>query len=133
MIIWTLCYQGNLITGTKYCGKEGILGANSSLFHNIFNISLTSGVKLHIHFVKCGCSIYFFLNFANLLCRGTDISKHSESPLDFEITRRSTVYLFQLRIRIIRNKAFRIFMLSYTSGRFRKIDYSVGANSFLLE
>ena len=38
-------------------------------------------------FVKCGCSNYFFLNSANLIYRGTDISKISESPLDFEITR----------------------------------------------
>ena len=27
-------------------------------------------------FVKCGCSIYFFLSFANLICRSTDISKY---------------------------------------------------------
>ena len=35
-------------------------GAISPLFHNIFNISLTSGVKLHIHLslhIQCGCSI----------------------------------------------------------------------------
>ena len=25
--------------------------------------------------MKCGCSIYFFLNSANLICRDTDISK----------------------------------------------------------
>ena len=37
-------------------------------------------------FVKCGCTNYFFLNSANLVCRGTDISI-SESPLEFEITR----------------------------------------------
>ena len=27
-------------------------------------------------FVKCGCSIYFFLSSANLFCRGMDISKY---------------------------------------------------------
>ena len=26
--------------------------------------------------MKCGCSIYFILNSANLICRGTDISKY---------------------------------------------------------
>ena len=26
--------------------------------------------------MKCGCSIYFFLNSANLVCGGTDISKY---------------------------------------------------------
>ena len=44
-----------------------------SLFHNIFNISLTSGVKLHNSFVKCAYLAYFFLDFSNLICRGTDI------------------------------------------------------------
>ena len=45
-------------------------GASSLLFHNIFNISVTSRVKLH-SFVKCGCSIYMylFLNSANLICQ----------------------------------------------------------------
>ena len=32
-------------------------------------------------FVKCGCSIYFFLNSAILICRGTDISKHFRESL----------------------------------------------------
>ena len=36
-------------------------------------------------FVKCGCSIYFFLKSTNLICRSTDISKYC--PLEFEITR----------------------------------------------
>ena len=32
-------------------------------------------------FVKCGCSNYFFLNSANLICRGTDISKYFRESL----------------------------------------------------
>ena len=32
-------------------------------------------------FMKCGCSIYFFLNFPNLLCRGTDFSKYFRESL----------------------------------------------------
>ena len=47
----------------------------SPLFHNIFNMSLTSRAQLH-RFVKCGCSNYFWFNSANLICRGTDISKY---------------------------------------------------------
>ena len=31
--------------------------------------------------VKCGCSIYFFLNSAILICRGTDISKYLRKSL----------------------------------------------------
>ena len=33
------------------------------------------------------CSIGIFLNTAHLICRSTDISKCSEFPFDFEITR----------------------------------------------
>ena len=44
--------------------------------------------------MKCGYSIYVFLNSANLVCRGTDISKlFSESSLDFEITRVNCILL----------------------------------------
>ena len=32
-------------------------------------------------FVKCGCSIYFFLKSANLICRSTDISKYFRESL----------------------------------------------------
>ena len=53
----------------------------------MFNISLTSGVKITYSFVKCGCLIYFFLNSANLICRGTYISKYFRDPLDFKIAR----------------------------------------------
>ena len=31
--------------------------------------------------MKCGCLIYFFLNSANLICRGTDISKYFRESL----------------------------------------------------
>ena len=50
--------------------KRG-LGAISPLFHNTFNISVTSGGKLLIHLVN----VAVFLNSATLICRGTDISK----------------------------------------------------------
>ena len=46
--IWFLFKHENL---TKYVEKRrnGSYGAISPLFHNIFNISLTSEVKLHIY------------------------------------------------------------------------------------
>ena len=56
-------------------------GAISPLFHNIFNISLSSGVKIAYSFVKRDYLIYFFLNTANLICRGTDISKYFRESL----------------------------------------------------
>ena len=33
--------------------------------------------------MKCGCSIYFFPNSANLICRGTDFSKYFRESLGF--------------------------------------------------
>ena len=68
---------------TKYCGKEEKLPL-FSLFHNIFNIPLTSGAKLHIH-----CEMWLFDSFFPQFCK-SDMSRNgyrsiSESPLDFEI------------------------------------------------
>ena len=37
--------------------------------------------------VKFGCLIGIFLDYANLICRSTDIPSVSEGPFDFEITR----------------------------------------------
>ena len=56
---------------TKYCEKE----EKTSLFHNIFSISLTSGVKLHIHLLNVVVRSIVFLTSATLIFRGTDISK----------------------------------------------------------
>ena len=78
--IWSLLKHENLTTGNKILWKRGEIAPPkeqiSPLFHNIFNISLISRVKLHYSYVKRGCSIYFFLNSADLICRGTDISKY---------------------------------------------------------
>ena len=49
--------------------------AISHLFHNIFNISVTSGGKLHIHLLNVVVRFIVFLYSATLICRGTDISK----------------------------------------------------------
>ena len=73
--IWSLPKHENLTTGKKkYYGKEEKL-LPISPFHNIFSRSLTLSPITHI-FVKCGCLNYFVLNSANLICRGTDISKY---------------------------------------------------------
>ena len=74
----------SLLLVRKCCGKEEKL--LSPLFHNIFNISLTSGVKLHIHLWNMVVRFIFFYNSANLICRGTVILQYY-SPLDFEIVR----------------------------------------------
>ena len=58
--------QQNIVEKRRNCS----LGAISPLFHNILNISLT-GVELHIHSVKGGCSINCFPQF-----RKSDMSKY---------------------------------------------------------
>ena len=73
--IWSLPKHENLTTGKKYCGKEEklLLRSNFSSFPQYFQyISNFKSPITHI-FVKCGCLNYFFLNSANLICRGTDI------------------------------------------------------------
>ena len=75
--IWSLLKHENLTTGKKYCGKEEklLLRSNFSSFCNIFNISVTSRVQLHIYLLNVVVRIIFFLNSVTLICRGTDISK----------------------------------------------------------
>ena len=53
------------------------------LFSTIFSVISNLGVKLKIHSVKGGCSI-FFLSSANLICRSTDISKCFIESLGFQ-------------------------------------------------
>ena len=68
--------QQNIVEKRRNCSW----GAISPLFHNIFNLSLTSRVQLHIHLyvylLNVVVRIIFFLSSANLICRGTDISKY---------------------------------------------------------
>ena len=68
-----------------------------SLFpYNIFNISLTSGVKLHVHLWNVVCSIYFFLIPQNLICQCIDFSKYFRESLYFEITRVDCIRCFSI-------------------------------------
>ena len=70
---------------TKYCGKRVEIAPmeNFPLFHNIFNISLSRS-PISYSLVKSGCSFYFLLNSANLICRGTDISKYFRESLGLQ-------------------------------------------------
>ena len=51
------------------------------LFHNIFNLFLTSEVKLHIHLLNMVVRFIFFFTSATLIFRGTDISKFFRESL----------------------------------------------------
>ena len=61
--------------------------SNFSSFSQNFNISVTSGGKLHIHLLNVVVLFIVFLYSATLICRGADISKCSKRTLEFEITR----------------------------------------------
>ena len=48
-------------------------------------------------FLKCGCSIYFFLNSTNLVCRVTDISKHYRESLGLQENDNRLLFVFSLQ------------------------------------
>ena len=52
--IWSLFKHGNLTTDNKIFWKRGKIAPQ----YFQYTSKRTSGVKLHIHFVKCGSSIY---------------------------------------------------------------------------
>ena len=56
-------------------------GAFSPFLHNIFQNSFNFKSPSACSFVKCGCSVYCFVNSANLTCRGADISKYFRESL----------------------------------------------------
>ena len=79
--IWSLFKHETLTTGNKILWERGEI-AISPLFHNIFNISVSSGVKMWLF----GYS--FFSSILQILYVEVRISRSiSESSLDFEITR----------------------------------------------
>ena len=85
--IWSLPKHENLTTGKKIMWNRGEIGAISPLFHNIFNISLTSRVQLHIYLLNV-VNLISFSSILQIWYGAVWISGSiSESPLEFEITR----------------------------------------------
>ena len=66
--VWSLPKHENLITGNKILWKRGEIAP-------YFQYTST------YTFIKCGCSIYFFLKSANLICRSTDIWRYFRESL----------------------------------------------------
>ena len=54
---------------------------NFSSFPQYFRYISNFRSQISYTFVKCGCSKYFFLNSATLICRGTDILKYFRESL----------------------------------------------------
>ena len=81
--IWFLFKHENLTTCNKIVWKRGEIAPKEQflLFSTIFSIYLTPGVKLRIYICEMWLFDLFFLNSANLICRGTDISKYFRQSL----------------------------------------------------
>ena len=73
MKIWSLPNHENLTKGKKILWKRGEIAPS---FPQYFQYISNSKSPFTYIFVKSGCSNYFFFNSANLICRGTDISKY---------------------------------------------------------
>ena len=85
----------NIVEKRRNCSK----GAISPLFHNIFNISLTSRVQLHIYLLNVVNRISSPTppNSANLICRSTDISKYFRESLGIR-DNESRLYIYIYRV-----------------------------------
>ena len=93
---WSLFYYGTLTTGNKMLWKRGDIAPKEQGL--LFNTSLTSRVKLHIHLWKCACSIYFS-SILLILFAEVQISRSiSESSMDFEITRVNCISVFHFSV-----------------------------------
>ena len=80
----------NIVEKSRNCSS----GAISPLFHNIFNISLTSRVQLRVHIYLL--NVVNRISFSSILqiwYIGTDISKYFRKSLEFEITRVDCIYI----------------------------------------
>ena len=84
-----------MTTGNKIMWKRGEIAPKEQflLFSTLFYIYI-SGVKLHIHLLKYGCSIYCFLTLSTLICRGTDISKYFSESLGIR-DNESRLYIYR--------------------------------------
>ena len=83
LVISTSLIANNLLPRSENLVLRSFFSSFPQYFQYISNFRS----QFTYSFVKCGCSIYFFPNSANLICQGTDVSKFYESPLEFEVTR----------------------------------------------
>ena len=79
MKLYSLFSYVNLTTDNKIFWP--LLRSNFSSLPQYFQYISNFRSQITYLFVKCACSIYFFLNSANLICRVTDISNHFRESL----------------------------------------------------
>ena len=75
------------------------------------NMSLTSGVKLHIHLLNVVVRFIVFPTLSTLICRGTDISKYFREPLGIRDTE-SRPYIVIRRVSMKPKLRYYFFMYS---------------------
>ena len=87
----------------RNCSK----GAISPLFHNIFNICLTSRVQLHLHLLNAVVR-FIFSWILQIWYVEVRISRSIfESPLEFEITRVDCIYNKNILLHLIKKKTIK--------------------------
>ena len=91
--IRSLFKHENLTTGKKILWKRKEIAPNFPIFPQYFQYISNFRGQITYSFVKCGGSIYFFLNSTNLICRVTDISKYFREYLGLR-DNESRSYLF---------------------------------------
>ena len=120
MKIWSLPKHENLTTSKNIVEKwrDCSSGAISPFFHNVFDISLTTRVQLHINLLNVIVRIVFFFH----QFWKSDMSRYGylkvfQSPLEFEITRVDCIirwkkkqhhlmHMFSQRPQVLRRKSY---------------------------
>ena len=84
--------------------------------------------------MKCGCSIYFFINSVNRICRGTGISKYLRQSLGLRDNESRLYILFQIIILILidmRLLGLFIYLFIYLSIYFSELSSDIPTIVFL--
>ena len=111
----------NLTTGKKIMWKRG--ESNFSFFPQYFQyISNFKSPITYIHLIN-GCSNYFFLNSANLICRGTDISKYFRGSLGIRDNESDCIRKFKSRIHHYKCKTVKCLLLCLIVGVWEAMNY----------
>ena len=82
MKIWSLPKDKNLTIGNKILWKRGEIAPSS--FPQYFQCILNFKCPITYTFVKCGCSIYFFLSSAILIFAPSSFPQYFQCILNFK-------------------------------------------------
>ena len=74
--LMSLKIAGSMVNSVDHEQMLQCARSNFSSFPQYFQYISNFRSQIIYSFAKCGCSIYFFLNSANLICRGMYISRY---------------------------------------------------------